>query len=275
MSASLFKYYYLVMWLKRVLILAVSIKYKYLFRKSIVIVEFGSKLSVGRNFKIWNSKIVVKGNYNVVIENNCLIDNSILSFYSANGLYESKIGANTRFSDVNLQCYGSFRCGEYNIFKQLGQNPMLTTFNGSLIIGHHNRFMNRFWIRYNAKIEIGNYNNINEGSWVRSDELIRIGDFNQISYNVMIWDSNTHNIYEPVLRRELTKKHYPFFGFENDKPITKPVRIASDCWIAQNAVIFKGTTLNDEVIVGFGTFISNKDIPYKTTVVNKIELKLV
>lgn len=74
---------------------------------------------------------------------------------------------------------------------------MLTVFNGSLDIGHHNRFMNRFWIRYNANVRIGNYNNINERSWLRADEQITIGDYNQISYNVMIWDTNTHNIYTP------------------------------------------------------------------------------
>lgn len=57
--------------------------------------------------------------------------------------------------------------------------------------------MNRFWIRYNANVRIGNYNNINERSWLRADEQITIGDYNQISYNVMIWDTNTHNIYTP------------------------------------------------------------------------------
>lgn len=259
--------------LKRILVILFSIKYKYLFQKSIVIVEKGSSLNIGKNCKIQTSKIIVKGNNQVTISENCIIKKSTLAFYSANGFNESFIGSNTKFEDVNLNCYGSFRCGEFNIFKQTSKTPMLTTFNGSLVVGHHNRFMNRFWIRFNAKIEIGNYNNINEGSWLRSDELIKIGDFNQISYNVMIWDTNTHNIYSPDKRRELTIKYYPFFGYETEKPITKPVTIASDCWIAQNAVIFKGTTLNDEVNVGYGTFIFNKNIPAKTTVVNKVDLK--
>ena len=63
-------------------------------------------------------------------------------------------------------------------------------------------------------VRIGNYNNINERSWLRADEQITIGDYNQISYNVMIWDTNTHNIYTPSKRRELTEKYYPFFGYE-------------------------------------------------------------
>lgn len=250
-----------------------SIRFRYLLQGSIIIVEKGSKLTVGKKCKIKRTKIVVKNKHNVVISNNCTITNSTLAFYSANGYNESTIGAHTSFENVDLQCYGSFKCGEYNIFKQTSKTPMLTTFNGSLIIGHHNRFMNRFWIRFNAKIEIGNYNNINEGSWLRADECISIGNFNQISYNVMIWDTNTHNIYDPQIRRTITEEHYPFFGYENEKPITKPIIIKSDCWIAQNVVIFKGTTLNEEVNVGFGTFISNKTIPAKKTVVNKIEIK--
>lgn len=250
-----------------------SVKFKYLLKGSIVIVEEGSKLTIGKSCKIQKAKIVVKHHNNVTISDNCEIKNSTLAFYSNNGLNESIIGANSSFENVNLQCYGSFKCGEYNIFKQMSKTPMLTTFNGSLIIGHHNRFMNRFWIRFNAKIEIGNYNNINEGSWLRADEYISIGNYNRISYNVMIWDTNTHNTYEAQTRREMTEKYFPFFGFETEKPVTKPIIIKSDCWIAQNAVIFKGTTLNKEVNVGFGTFISNKTIPEKTTVVNKIELK--
>ena len=152
---------------------------------------------------------------------------------------------------------------------------MLTVFNGSLDIGHHNRFMNRFWIRYNANVRIGNYNNINERSWLRADVQITIGDYNQISYNVMIWDTNTHNIYTPSKRRELTEKYYPFFGYEYEKPSTKPVKIGSDCWIAQNAAILKGTELEDEVIVGFCTILLGTSIPFGTTVVNKVEYRFV
>lgn len=100
-------------------------------------------------------------------------------------------------------------------------------------------------------------------------------DYNQISYNVMIWDTNTHNIYTPSKRRELTEKYYPFFGYEYEKPSTKPVKIGSDCWIAQNAAILKGTELEDEVIVGFCTILLGTSIPFGTTVVNKVEYRFV
>ena len=107
------------------------------------------------------------------------------------------------------------------------------------------------------------------------NDLDSIGDYNQISYNVMIWDTNTHNIYTPSKRRELTEKYYPFFGYEYEKPSTKPVKIGSDCWIAQNAAILKGTELEDEVIVGFCTILLGTSIPFGTTVVNKVEYRFV
>lgn len=242
---------------------------------SVVIVEKGSELKVGNGCKIRQSKIVVKGNYRINMEDNCIISHSSLAFYSINGLRESHIGTHTSFYGVQLQAYGSFKCGGWNIFEQKNNTPMLTVFNGSLDIGHHNRFMNRFWIRYHAKVRIGNYNNINEGSWLRADEQIVIGDYNQISYNVMIWDTNTHNIYAPSERRKLAEKYYPFFGYEYEKPPTKPVEIGSDCWIAQNVTLLKGTELGDEVMVGFGTMVVGISIPSKTTIVNQVKYKYV
>lgn len=261
--------------LRKKITLIKSIRYKYLIYGSIVIVEKGSSLLIKKHCKIYKSKIVVKGNYKVIISDNCQIQKSTLAFFSANNLNESIIGSHTSFSNVKLQCYGQFKCGEWNIFDQCNEEPMLTTFKGSLLIGHHNRFKNKFWIRFNAKIIIGNYNNINERSWLRADELIEIGDYNMISYDVKIWDTNTHNIYSPQKRRMLTEKYFPFFGYETEKPVTKPIIIKSDCWIAQNVAIFKGSELGEHVTLGFGTFLSNKKIPSNTTVVNKTELRLI
>lgn len=160
----------------RILRLLIELRYKYLFQFSIVIVERGSKLEVGENTKIIKSKIVVKNRHNLQIGNSCIIKKCTLSFYSDNGWRESSIGSNGNFNGVYLQAYGSFKCGDWNIFEQKSNTPMLTVFNGSLDIGHHNRFMNRFWIRYNANVRIGNYNNINERSWLRADEQITIGE---------------------------------------------------------------------------------------------------
>lgn len=169
----------------RILRLLIELRYKYLFQFSIVIVERGSKLEVGENTKIIKSKIVVKNRHNLQIGNSCIIKKCTLSFYSDNGWRESSIGSNGNFNGVYLQAYGSFKCGDWNIFEQKSNTPMLTVFNGSLDIGHHNRFMNRFWIRYNANVRIGNYNNINERSWLRADEQITIGVFTTSYYSII------------------------------------------------------------------------------------------
>lgn len=261
--------------INRIFRLLQSIQYKYLLKCSIVIVEKGSKIEIGKRCRIKSSKIVVKGDYHLTIGDDVAIMHSSLAFYSSNGHNYSTIGSHSSFSNVQLQAYGCLDCGEWNIFIQRGDIPMLTVFNGCLCVGHHNRFMNRFWIRYNAKIMIGNYNNINENSWLRADEQITIGDYNQISYNVMIWDTNTHNMYSPSERRALTEKHYPFFGYEYEKPPTRPIIIGNDCWIAQNTAIMKGTELCNEVTVGYGTIVLGKRIPQRTTVVNKVDYKLI
>lgn len=75
--------------------------------------------------------------------------------------------------------------------------------NGSLVIGNHTKLAcQRFWIRFGGKCKIGNYTNINSGTEIRVDELVCIGDFCQISYNIRIWDTNTHCIYPSEKRKK-------------------------------------------------------------------------
>ncbi|WP_455668842.1 acyltransferase [Phocaeicola sp.] len=258
----------------RVINLIRNLQFRFLVNGSIVIVEPGSHILIGKNVLIKRSKIVVKDNYSLTVGDNSLIKNSTLAFYSQNGHKDSHIGSNYLFNKVQVQVYGSLKCGNWNIFEQHDNKPMMTNFNGQMIIDHHNRFTNRFWIRFNATVKIGSYNNINEDSWLRADESITIGNYNQISYNVMIWDTNTHNIYKPEKRRYLTEHYYPFFGYEEEKPITKPIIIGSDCWIAQNVTILKGTIIGDCSIVGFGTLLTQKEIPSSSKVINKQDINI-
>lgn len=104
--------------IKRLIQIIFSIRYKYLLMGSVVIVEKGSELKVGNGCKIRQSKIVVKGNYRINMEDNCIISHSSLAFYSINGLRESHIGTHTSFYGVQLQAYGSFKCGGWNILSR-------------------------------------------------------------------------------------------------------------------------------------------------------------
>lgn len=145
--------------------------------------------------------------------------------------------------------------------------------DGDVSVGSHTRLnCKRIWTRFGGKLEIGDYTNINKDSEIRCDNKIRIGDYNQISYNVRIWDTDTHSILPCEERRKVTEKHFPYFGYESSRPVTAPVIIGNDCWIGERSAILKGTNLGDRCIVGFGTLICNKKIPSDSKVIDKRQL---
>lgn len=167
--------------------------------------------------------------------------------------------------------------GEYSFFER-GRNAVTPEYivnSGSLWVADHTKLAcQRLWVRYGGNLKIGQYTNVNDGSEIRCDENIAIGSYCQLSYNLRIWDTNTHCIYPPEKRRQLTQDHFPCFGYEYEHPKTAPVAIGDGAWIGEKASILKGTTLGNNVIVGYNTTIVGKQIPKGKTVVKKIEIML-
>jgi acetyltransferase-like isoleucine patch superfamily enzyme len=132
--------------------------------------------------------------------------------------------------------------------------------NGKLSFGNNNVIQCDFSIRFGGYCTIGKYNCINEGSEVRCDDSVIIGDYNMISYNCNLWDTNTHCIYSSQERRHIAEKFFPNMGAEVEAPKTLPMQIGNDCWIGKNVSILKGTVIEDEVIIGVGSIVSNQKI---------------
>lgn len=222
-------------------------------RKTTIRLHNGSSLFLGKNVSLENVNVDLNST-TVVIGDNCSFKNVTI------------FGENARCT-----------IGEYNIFSsgEMPANVPLYLTNSNLLIGHHNRFRcGKIWARFGGDLNIGNYNNFNEYSELRCDEYIKINDFNQCSYGVKIWDTNTHCTYAPDVRRNLTKKSYPLFGEEHERPRTKPVSIGSDNWLGMNVILLKGSTIGDRISIGINTIISNKKIPSDSTVVSDVKLKI-
>lgn len=228
-----------------------EIKWPYLLKKTYFRICSGSVCNVGHNVSINNCRIIAVNGSVIEIANNVAIDNA------------------TIFVDS-----GKFVIGEHSIIRG-DLNPVLINIEkGETHIGHHSKVSaKRFWIRFGGILRIGNYTNINNGSEVRCDESISIGSYNQISYDINIWDTNTHNILPVEDRRRVAEEYFPYFGKETEKPITKPVIIGDDCWLGERVSILKGSIIGDEVIVGYNTTIPGKNIQSKSTVVSEISLK--
>lgn len=161
------------------------------------------------------------------------------------------------------------RCGNATM-------PAYIINNATLLVADHAKLAcQRLWIRYGGIVEVGQYTNVNAGSEIRSDEKVSIGSYCQLSYNLRIWDTNTHCIYAPEVRRKLTRDKFPQFGYEFEKPKTAPVVIGDGAWIGEKSSLLKGTTLGENVTVGYGTTLIGKHIPAGKTVVQELGLKII
>ncbi len=72
----------------------------------------------------------------------------------------------------------------------------------------------------------------------------------------MIYDTNTHVMYAPEKRRQMTMKDFPDIGMEYEKPVTKPVIIGSDCWFGKRAVVLKGCNIGNGVVVSTNSVVT-------------------
>lgn len=189
------------------------------------------------------------------------------------------IADDARLEDVNIYVEkGSLTIGSHSIIgkgKAHARNSIIIN-DGAVAVGHHSKVACRqVWVRFGGQLSIGNYTNVNEGSEIRCDQEVTIGSYNQISYAVNIWDTNTHCLLPAQERRAIAQAHFPYFGYEAQRPITAPVAIGNDCWIGERATLLKGTVVGNEVNVGFGTLLTGQHIADGCTVVNETKLKII
>lgn len=232
-------------------VLFFQIKYKYLLTGSLVRVKGTGRIYIGKNVLIRKSTIVVYDDSFLEILNDTVIKKS------------------------NLHVKGEVHLGEGVIVEPGYQRGKVELLNdGILRVGKRTRIRSKIWTRFGGVVSIGEYTNINEETEIRADESVEIGDFCQISYKCVIWDTNTHNMYEAEPRRKLTVDHYPEFGYEYEKPKTKPVRIGNDCWIAREVAVLKGTRVGDRAVIGYRTTLSNCRVEEDTSVVPEISNRI-
>lgn len=153
-------------------------------------------------------------------------------------------------------------------------HPSLVVTSGSVEIEHHSIVRADIAVRFNGDLRIGCYTAINEGTEIRCDESIHIGDFVMISYECLIFDTNTHQVLPVPERRHRTIADFPSIGRETEKPDTLPVIIGNDVWIGQRAAILKGTTLEDETIVGLGAVVTSHVVVGQSVVGNPAKVVL-
>ena len=189
--------------------------------------------------KIINCNIQLQNNAELIIEENVVIENYTIRIIKGNLV----IGRNTQFSGVANSNSNSIYIDD-----------------GELVIANNCIIQAEFCVRFGGKCSVGSYTGIMCGTEIRCDELLSIGKYNMISYECMIYDTNTHVSYTAEKRRELTEKYYPFIGLEIEKPETKPIIIGHDCWLGKRCVILKGVNLGNETTVATNAVVT-KSVP--------------
>lgn len=229
-------------------------KFKYFFSRTFFRVFPGANVNVDSNVEICRSKIIVRAGATL------------------------SIAPNVRIKDAEIYVEkGSLYIDEYSIIQgeSRSKHTCIIVNDGQVSIGNHTKIScDKMWVRFGGKLSVGDYTNINQGGEIRCDESITIGSFNQISYHVRIWDTNTHSILDPDERRRVAKQYYPYFGYEESRPQTKPIVIGNDCWLGEGVAILKGSRLEDRTIIGFQTTISGQTIPAGSRVVPDIKLRI-
>lgn len=230
-----------------------KISIKHLFQGNYIRSVGDASIEIAPSARIRNCKIYIYPGSKLIIGDNCDLNNTEIYVYNGSII-------------LDHDCILS---GERYI-------PLsVIVENGRIDIAHHSKLACRkVWVRFGGKLAIGSYTNVNSGSEIRCDESVKIGSYNQISYNVRIWDTNTHTILSQGERRKVTEEYFPCFGYESGRPATKPVNIGDDCWIGENSTILKGSSIGNCCIVGYGTLIAGKNIADNNRVTSEINLRI-
>jgi acetyltransferase-like isoleucine patch superfamily enzyme len=151
---------------------------------------------------------------------------------------------------VKLRNCRRVRVGEHlTLQRHALKDGEIQAVNSSVQAGDNNRLECVIKCR-NGNLSVGSHNFINHGSEIRCDQHVELGDYNFVSYDTLIFDTNTHSTDSALRVREITNG-YPgaTHQTEREMPSTRAVRIGSRVWIGMRAAVLKGAILEDDAIV--------------------------
>lgn len=183
-----------------------------------------------------------------------------------------KTGAAFRCNQVQVGLYENtnFSCGDHVLID--GSRHARSGFSayGSNISWQNNVTHYAHTVCQNGIFTVGDNVFFNQGTQMRCHIGLHFGSNILVSYECIIFDTNTHSVSAADRRKEI-ENGYPNKSYqtkEDQEKVKKaPIRIDNDVWIGTRALIFKGTTLEDEVIVGAACVIAGLHAPKGSRVI--------
>jgi acetyltransferase-like isoleucine patch superfamily enzyme len=211
----------------------------------VISVKGSSSLTIGNNVS-FNSELYIRDHSEVTIEDDCVFRNNIIHISNHSKVYFGK--------------------GVMMLSGPIAAVPVQVD-NGILIFDGYNRFMSEILVRFGGNMKVGKYTGIGYNSEIRCEEKITIGEYGLFSYDICIYDTDTHSTDWKERRQRITEG-YPIGTAEKEKPRTKPVIIGDDVWIGKGATITKGTKIGNRCIVGTRTVVGGGEYSDETTLVS-------
>jgi acetyltransferase-like isoleucine patch superfamily enzyme len=210
----------------------------------LISIQGNSSLTLGKNVS-FNSKLYISDNSQVIIEDDCVFNNNIIQISDHSKVYFGK--------------------GVMMLSGPNGPVP-IQIHKGSLSFEGYNRFMSEILVRFGGVMKVGKYTGIGYNSEIRCEESVTIGDYGLFSYDICIYDTDTHSTDWQERRKRITEG-YPIGTGEIERPKTKPVVIGDDVWIGKGATITKGTKIGNRSMIGTRTVVGGGEYPNDTTLV--------
>jgi acetyltransferase-like isoleucine patch superfamily enzyme len=208
-------------------------------------VENRSRVIIGKNV-LFNADMRVSNGSEVTIEDDCVFKNNIIHITNHSKVFFGK--------------------GVMMLSGPLGPVAVQID-NGTLTLEGYNRFMSEILVRFGGVMKVGKYTGIGHNSEIRCEESVTVGDYGLFSYDICIYDTDTHSTDWQERRKRITEG-YPVGTAEKEKPRTKPVIIGNDVWLGKGATITKGTRIGNRCIVGTRTIVGGGEYPDDTTLVS-------
>jgi acetyltransferase-like isoleucine patch superfamily enzyme len=213
--------------------------------KGVIRLSEKSSLTIGRNVT-FSGVLIIKEASHVVIEDECSLTDVRFNVTGNSKIHLGK-GA--------VLCAGPL--GYLNV----------DILNGTFILEGYNKIMSLILVKFGGVLTIGKFSGIGQNSEIRCEESVTIGSHGLFSYEVSIYDSDTHST-DWEKRRERIEAGYPVGASEIEKPKTRPVIIGDDVWLGKGVTITKGTKIGNRCIVGIGTVVGGGEYADDTTIVS-------